>query len=125
MRFSTVLALLLGLGCTTTQLGPTHGFEEALGVYLLSSGKKALALAADESGRKVFYAHYGGWSQKSADEEALAACNRTAAMKGIEAQCYLFASGDEAAPSTLRGCAEGRIGAKRCALQQQYPLGGD
>ena len=125
MRFPTVLALLVGLGCTTTQLGPSGGFEETLDVYLLSSGKKALALAADESGRKVFYAHYGGWSQKSAEEEALAECNRAAADKGVEAQCYLFASGDEAAPSTLRGCAAGQIGAKRCALQQQYPLGGD
>jgi hypothetical protein len=125
MRFPTLLALLLGLGCATTELAPSSGFEEALDVYRLSSGKKALALAADESGRKVFYAHYGGWSQKSADEKALAACNSNAARKGIEAQCYLFASGDEAAPSTVRGCAEGRIGAKRCALQQQYPLGGD
>ena len=62
MRFPTVLALLMSLGCTTTQLGPSQGFEEALDVYLLSSGKKALALAADEGGRKAFYAHYGGWS---------------------------------------------------------------
>jgi hypothetical protein len=121
----TLLALLLSLGCATTQLAPSGGFEEALDVYRLSSGKKALALAVDENGKKAFAALYGSWSQKSADRKALDGCNRNAARRGIQAQCYLFATGDEAAPATLRGCAEGRIGARRCALQQQYPLGGN
>lgn len=125
MTRSTLIALLLGLSCATTQLPPSSGFEEALDVYRLSKGKKALALAADESGKRAFAALYGSWSQGSADEKALAACNENAATSGVEAPCYLFARGDEAAPSTLRGCAEGRIGAKRCALQRQYPLGGD
>jgi len=121
----TLLALLLSLGCATTQLAPSGGFEEALDVYRLSSGKKALALAVDENGKKAFAALYGSWSQKSADRKALDGCNRNAARRSIQAQCYLFATGDEAAPTTLRGCAEGRIGARRCALQQQYPLGGN
>jgi hypothetical protein len=125
MLFPALLALLLSLGCATTQLAPSSGFEETLGVYRLSSGKKALALAADENGKKAFAVLYGSWSQQSANEKALAACDRNAATRGVQAQCYLFATGDEAAPSTLRGCAEGRIGARRCALQQQYPLGGN
>ena len=55
----TLLALLLSLGCATTQLAPSGGFEEALDVYRLSSGKKALALAVDENGKKAFAALYG------------------------------------------------------------------
>ena len=125
MRLSIMLALLLSLGCATTQLAPASGFEEALGVYRLSGGKKALALAVDENGKKAFAVLYGSWSQTSANEKALAACSAKAAKSGVQATCYLFATGDEAAPSTLRGCAEGRIGARRCALQRQYPLGGN
>jgi hypothetical protein len=124
MPLPTLLALLLALGCATTQLAPTSGFQETLDVYLLSSGKKALALAADENGKKAFSVLYGDWSQKSANRKALAACNAKAARHGVEAQCFLFAIGDEAAASTLRGCAKGWIGARRCALQQQHPLGG-
>ncbi len=124
MRLSTLLVLLLGLGCATTQLAPASGFEGVLDVYRFSSGKKALALAADEKGKKAFSVRSGDWSQKSANRKALAACNAKAARHGVEAQCYLFAIGDEAAPSTLRGCAKGWIGAKRCALQRQHPLGG-
>ena len=48
-----------------------------------------------------------------------------AQVKGIDAQCYLFAVGDEAAPSTLKGCAMGRISERRCAFQRRYPLGGN
>ena len=125
MRIPTLLVLLLSLGCATTQLAPSSGFEETLEVYLLSSGKKALAVAADENGKKAFSVLYGDWSQKSANRKALAACNAKAAKHGVEAQCYLFAIGDQAAPSTLRGCAKGWIGARRCALQQQHPLGGN
>ncbi len=124
MPLPTLLALLLALGCATTQLAPTSGFQETLDVYLLSSGKKALALAADENGKKAFSVLYGDWSQKSANRKALAACNAKAARHRVEAQCFLFAIGDEAAASTLRGCAKGWIGARRCALQQQHPLGG-
>jgi hypothetical protein len=125
MPLYTLLALLLGLGCATTQLAPTSGFEETLEVYRFSSGKKALAVAADENGKRAFSVLYGAWSQKSANRKALAACNAKAARHGVEAQCYLFAIGDQAAPSTLRGCAKGWIGARRCALQQQHPLGGN
>ncbi len=125
MRLPTLLALLLGLGCVATQLPTTSGFEEALDLYRLSSGKKAMALAMDKSGSKAFSFYYGHLLQKSANRKALAACNAKAARGGVEAQCYLFAIGDEAAPSTLRGCTKGWIGARRCALQQQYPLGGD
>jgi hypothetical protein len=125
MRLSTLLALLLSLGCATTQLPPTSGFEETLRVYRFSKGKKALAVAVDENGKKAFAVLYGSWSQASANEKALVECTRNAEQRGVQATCYLFATGDEAAPSTLRGCAEGRIGARRCALQQQYPLDGD
>jgi hypothetical protein len=124
LALPALFALVAGVACTTTQLPPAHGFEEALGVYRLSSGKKALAVAVDEKGRKEFSVLYGAWRQKSANEKALAFCNQKAARRGIEAQCYLFAVGDAAAPSTLRGCAEGWIGERRCALQKQYPLGG-
>jgi len=120
-----MLTLLPSLGCATTQLAPSGGFEETLGVYRLSSGKKALALAADENGKKAFAALYGSWSQGSANQKALAECNKNAARSGVQAPCYLFATGDEAAPTTLQGCANGRIGARRCALQQQYGIGGN
>jgi len=125
MRHPVMLALLLSLGCATTQLTPTSGFEETLHVYRHSKGKKALAVAVDESGKKAFAVLYGSWSQTSANEKALVECSKNAEKSGVQATCYLFATGDEAAASTLRGCAEGRIGARRCALQQQYPLDGD
>jgi len=125
MRLPLLLALLLSLGCATTELDRTSGFEETLHVYSLSKGKKALAVAVDENGKRAFAALYGSWSQASADEKALVECTENAERSGVEATCYLFAIGDEAAPSTLRGCAEGRIGARRCALQEQYPLASD
>jgi hypothetical protein len=124
MRFFTLLALSLILGCAGTQPAPTRGFAETLDLYRASGGKKALALAADENGRKAFAIVHGSWRQKSADEKALATCNEGAARDGVLAQCFLFASGDEEAASTHRGCAAGRIGATRCALQRQYSLGG-
>ena len=71
---------------------------------------------------KAFAVLYGSWSQASANEKALVECSKNAERSGVQATCYLFAAGDEAAASTLRGCAEGRIGARRCALQEQYPL---
>jgi len=125
MRLPIMLALLLVLGCAATQLSPSSGLEETLRVYSHSKGKKALAVAADENGKRAFAVLYGSWSQASANEKALVECSKNAERSGVQATCYLFATGDEAAPSTLRGCAEGRIGAKRCALQEQYPLGGD
>lgn len=120
-----MLALLLSLGCATTHLPPASGFEETLDIYRHSEGKKALAVAVDENGKKAFAVLYGSWSQASANEKALVECSKNAEKSGVQATCYLFAAGDEAAASTLRGCAGGQIGARRCALQQQYPLGGD
>jgi hypothetical protein len=125
MRVATLLTLVLFLGCSTTMLAPDSGFEEVMGAYHLSGGKKALALAVDERGKKAYAVRSGDWRQKSCNRKALAACNAKAARHGIEAQCYLFAIGDEAAPSTLKGCAKGRIGEKRCAFQRQHPLGGN
>jgi hypothetical protein len=125
MRLPTMLALLLSLGCATTQLPPASGFEETLDVYRHSKGEKALAVAVDENGKKAFAVLYGHWSQTSANEKALVGCSENAEKSGVQATCYLFATGDEAAASTLRGCAEGRIGEKRCAFQEQYSLGGD
>jgi hypothetical protein len=124
MRFFTLLALSLILGCAGTQPAPSRGFAEMLDLYRTAGGKKALALAADENGKKAFAIANGRWRQKSADEKALTTCNEGAAKSGVLAQCYLFASGDEEAAPTLSGCAEGRIGAKRCALQRQYSVGG-
>jgi hypothetical protein len=124
MRFFTLLALSLILGCAGTQPAPSRSFAEILDLYRTSGGKKALALAADENGKKAYVIVHGTWRQKSADEKALATCNERAARSGVLAQCYLFASGDEENASTLRGCAEGRIGATRCALQRQYSVGG-
>lgn len=125
MHRPTLLALLLAIGCATTQLDPTSGFEETLEVYRLSRGKKAFAVAVDENGKKAFAVLFGSLSQEDANEKALAQCNENAARNAVQAPCYLFAIGADAAPATLRGCAEGRIGARRCALQQQHPLGGD
>ncbi len=125
MRLATLLTLVLFLGCSTTMLAPDSGFEEVLDAYHLSGGKKALALAVDAKGRKAYSVRSGDWRQKSANRKALAACNSKAARHGVDAQCYLFAIGDEAAPSTLKGCAMGRINEKRCAFQRRYPLRGN
>ena len=72
MRLPPVLALLLSLGCATTQLPPASGFEETLDVYRHSKGKKALV-----------------------------ECSKNAERSGVQATCYLFATGDE--PAAING----------------------
>jgi hypothetical protein len=114
------LAVLATAACRTTQLEPTATLEEAVRVYRLSKDAKAMAIAADEGGRRTWGVLYGGLRQEKANEEALAACERNAARAGVRAPCYLFAIGDRQAAETVRACAQGRIGPRRCAVQAQY-----
>jgi hypothetical protein len=115
-----LLAALAISACRTTQLEPTATLDEAVRIYRLSKDAKAMAVAADEYGKRTWGVFYGALRQDKANEEALAGCERNAARAGVRAPCYLFAIGDQPAAETVRGCAEGRIGPRRCAVQSQH-----
>ena len=116
---AALAALLLAGACTTTLEGAAS-FPEAVRLYRLSDDKKALAVAVDERGRRVWGVMFGSLRQESANEKALEECTRNAARAGVRTTCHLFAIGDDQAPATVGACKEGRISAKRCALQSSY-----
>jgi hypothetical protein len=122
----TVSALLaaaaLFASCETTRVGESSTFEEAVRTYAAADGRKALALAADEKGKRAWGAQYGKSlsSQERATREALEECDANARRRGVRAECYLFAIGDRQSRSTLEKCSARRINPKRCALQERY-----
>lgn len=120
VRAAALAAAALLLGCQATRVGDAGTFEEAVRTYSVSEGKKALALAADERGRRRWGAQYGSLEQQRASRDAMEECQRNARRSGIEAQCYLFAVGDREARSTAEGCREKRINPRRCAAQSKY-----
>jgi hypothetical protein len=114
-------ASLLGAGCATTErVGDTATFAETVELYRLGDEHKALAVAVNERGRRAWGVLYGSLSEEDAREKALEECRSNARRAGVDAGCHLFAVDGAVARDTLRGCAEGRIGAQRCALQEQY-----
>ena len=125
MTLRRLLPLLLALGalagCETPRLTGAATFEEAVRTYAAAKGSKALALAADERGKRAWGAQYGrSTSEERAIRDALAECDDSARRLGVEAQCFLFAIGNEEARSTLEKCGAGRIPAKRCQAQQRF-----
>ena len=118
------LALAFGVGvlaaCQATRVGDAETFEEAVQTYRVSDEKKALVLAADEQGRRVWGAQYGSLDQDRANADAMEECEDNARRGGIQAQCYPFAVGDREARSTLEGCRARRINPKRCAAQAKF-----
>src|SRR5262249_46976359 len=125
MRHRHLLPLLLlvllpaCLPACQTRLGESSTLDEAVGVYLDSSGTKAFAIAADERGKRV-WGSGRSLSQDRSNEIALDECAKNAKRLGVEAQCFLFAVGPREAKSTVDGCAARRINAKRCAVQENY-----
>jgi hypothetical protein len=114
------IALLL-TGCGTTRVGEASTFKEAVGTYREADGRKALALASDEGGRRAWGAQYGSsLSEERSVREALEECEASAKRLGVQAQCYLFAVGERQSKSTLEKCEARRINPKRCRDQQDY-----
>lgn len=110
-----------GLGaCQATRVGDAESFEEAVRTYTVSDDKKALALAADEGGRRVWGAQYGSLDQDRANEDAMKECQHNARRSGVAAQCYFFAVGDSEPRATLEGCRGRRINERRCAAQAKF-----
>jgi hypothetical protein len=117
------LVLLVALstgGCQTVRVGETRSFEEAVRTYAVADDKKALAVAADEHGNRVWGAQYGSWTQERANREAMSECEANARSAGVQAQCYLFAIGGKPSRTTLDRCQSKRINPARCALQDRY-----
>jgi hypothetical protein len=118
------LCLALGLGslaCETTRMSDTETLEEAIRTYAVTEETKAFAIAADESGKRAWDAAHGKMmSEERAVRDALKACNENARARGVQADCYLFAVGDEQPRKTLEKCQSGQINAKRCATQKKY-----
>jgi hypothetical protein len=115
-------AALVASACETTRVGETYTFEEAVRTYAAAEGRKALALAADDKGKRAWGAQYGKSlsSQERATREALEECDANAQRLGVQAECHLFAVGERQSRSTLEKCSARRINPKRCALQEQY-----
>ena len=113
------LALFALLACKSTRLGESSTLDEAVNVYLDSSGTKAFAVAADEHGKRV-WGSGRSLSQDRSNEIALEECASNAKRRGVQAQCFLLAVGKREATSTVEGCAERRINPKRCAVQENY-----
>ena len=108
-------------GCETPRLSGAATFEEAVRTYAASEGPKALALAADEHGRRAWGAQYGrSLSRERSIRDALAECDASARRRGVEAQCFLFAIGNAQSRSTLEKCGAARINPKRCQAQQRF-----
>lgn len=125
MRIRWLASLLaLGLGtaaCETTRMDDTETLEETVRTYAVSEGTKALAVAADERGKRAWGAQYGkGVSEERAVREALDVCDDSARARGVQADCYLFAVNDRQPRGTLEKCQSGRINPKRCAVQRDY-----
>jgi hypothetical protein len=122
MRALLPAVLLLPLaGCETPRLSGAATFEEAVRTYAAADPPKALALAADERGKRAWGAQFGrSTSKERALEDALAECDSSARRLGVDAQCFLFAIGNSQARSTLEKCSAGRIPAKRCEAQRRF-----
>ena len=113
---------LLG-GCAswfTTEMDDAQTLSGALAVYRASDEKKAIAVAADEEGRRTWGALYGSYSQEHANEKAVENCRKNARRAGILADCFLFAEGDAPSASTNQACRAGAVNAKRCDLQDRF-----
>ena len=121
LAFPLLLGLAALAGCETPRLSGATTFEEAVRTYAASKGPKALALAADEGGKRAWGAQYGrSTSKERAIRDALAECDASARRLGVEAQCFLFAIGNGEPRSTLEKCRAGSIPAKRCEAQRRF-----
>src|SRR5262245_53835319 len=109
------LPLPLLVACQGTRLGESSTLDEAVDVYLDSSGTKAFAVAADEGGKKV-WGSGRSLTQNRSNEIALDECAKNAKQRGVQAQCFLLAVGEREAKATVDGCAQRRINAKRCVV---------
>jgi hypothetical protein len=120
LALGAALASGLLAACQATRVGDAESFEEAVRTYTVSDDKKALALAADEGGQRVWGAQYGSLDQDRANEDAMEECQRNARRSGVAAQCYFFAVGDREPRATLEGCRSRSINPRRCAAQAKY-----
>jgi len=116
-----VVAALLSASCASwfsTQLEAPAGakLEDAWRLYRISEEDKAMAIAVDDSGRRVWGLVYGSMSQESANKHALEECAANAKARGMTASCHLFAVGDERAPGAVSACSDGRAPAAFCKL---------
>ncbi len=114
-------ALLVAAGCQTTRVGEASSFEEAVRTYREAEGRKALALAVDERGRRAWGAQYGrSLSQDRTLREALEECDASAKRQGVQAQCYLFAVGNRQSKATVEKCEDREINPRRCRAQANH-----
>jgi hypothetical protein len=121
-----VLPLVLGLACSTlqaTRVGEPSTLQDAIRVYRTSEGKKAMALAVDDRGRRAWGAFYKSKLQSLANEEALEECTRNAGRAAVDAPCHLLAEGDASSPETLADCRAGKVSRERCEAQKRYGPG--
>jgi hypothetical protein len=121
-----LLALAAGgiaAGCASDDYGTVPTLREAVDLYRLSDEKKAMAVAADERGKRVWGVAVGEIDQDRANEKALAHCGKSARNAGLAAQCYLLAVGDRPASQTDAACEAGRISERRCEVQRRYAPG--
>jgi len=117
----TVTVALLGVSCASwfsAKLDAPAGarLEDAWRLYRISEEDKAMAIAIDDSGRRVWGIRYGYLSQDSANKGALEECAASAKSKGMTASCHLLAVGNGRAPTAVAACNDGRAPANFCNL---------
>jgi hypothetical protein len=83
-----------GAGPATGALGPALPFQEVVAEYLTYRGGKALAVAQDSNGRRIWGYSFGYAQQDSADARAIDHCERAVAARSAKATCRLHARGD-------------------------------
>jgi hypothetical protein len=121
--FAVLLVLLVAAlaACETPRLSGATTFEEAVRTYSAADDPKVLALAADERGKRAWGAQFGrSTSKERAFRDAIAECDASARRLGVDAQCFLFAVGNEQARSTVEKCRAGRIPPQRCQAQERF-----
>lgn len=82
---------------STTRVEPhaiPADFLKTLETYKNQSGGKAVALALDANGRWAYGNVSGFTAQADANQEALVECARYKAQAGIQANCRLYAAGE-------------------------------
>jgi hypothetical protein len=108
---------LAALSCVTT-LEPTSSLEETARMYRDANGTRALAVAADADGRRV-WGVYEAPFQRVANERAVKACTDSAAQRGVQSSCYLIAESEAPAAETMEGCRRATVPASLCKVVRE------
>ncbi len=125
VKCASPLLLLVALAACTTTLGggaPARSLPEAVSVYEMMSGTKAMALAVTPEGRRT-WGVASAQLQSSASKRAIETCEENVARLGLLADCHLLAEGNAPAQATEAACFAGTLPEQRCQAQREFAPG--